>query len=79
MEEYFGTTSLSNASMLCVGPITRKEAEAARNDGLDVDGVGYYLFIADGGSPGEPIQLIGKVFSPHHASKLARALGTKAA
>jgi hypothetical protein len=72
MDEYFAATSLTNATVLCVGAITRKETEAARGDGLDVDGTGYYLFLADEGAPDEPIQLVGKIFSPLHAERLSR-------
>lgn len=74
MDEYFGATNLTNATVLCVGGITRKEAEAARSDGLDVDGEGYYIFLADEASPNEPIELLGKLFSAAHASKLTRML-----
>ena len=78
MDEYFAATNLTNATVLCVGGITRKEAEAARNDGLDIDGEGYYLFLADEATPEEPIELLGKLFSPAHAAKLARMLDRRA-
>jgi hypothetical protein len=74
MEEYFAATSLGNATVLCVGGITRREAEAAREDGLQIDGTGYYLFLADEGAPKEPIQVLAKLFSPLHAEKLSRLL-----
>jgi hypothetical protein len=78
MDEYFAGTNLTNSTVLCVGGITRREAESARSDGLDVDGNGYYIFLADESTPQEPVQLLGKVFSPFHAEKLARLLGRSA-
>ena len=78
MDEYFAATSLTNAMVLCVGGITRKETEAARSDGLEVDGTGYYLFLADEASPHEPVQLLGKLFSPLHAERLSRLLRQQA-
>lgn len=74
MDEYFGAMSLTNAMVLCVGGITTREADAARSDGLDVDGVGYYLFLADEASPHEPVQILGKLFSPMHAQQLSRMM-----
>lgn len=72
MDEYFAATPITNATVLCVGGITRAEAEAARGDGISVDGSGYYLFVADEGSPDRPIEILAKLVSDEAASKLAR-------
>ena len=75
MDEYFGAMNVTNAKVLCVGGITRKEAEAARGDGLDIDGTGYYIFLADQSAPKAPVQILGQLFSPLHAAALSRLLG----
>jgi hypothetical protein len=74
MDEYFAETKLTNTTALCVGGITSKEAQAARNDGLDVDGFGYYVFLAEENGNRHTIQILGKLFSAGHAERLARML-----
>lgn len=74
MSEYFAAAPLGNSRCLCVGGITRAEAEAAREDGYDVDGTGYYLFLADEGARDLPIQVLAKLFTPLEAERLSRVL-----
>ena len=75
MDEYFASTPVSNATLLCVGGITRAETEAARDAGLEVDGKGYYLFLADESEPSRPIEILAHFFSEAEASRLARLFG----
>jgi hypothetical protein len=77
MDEYFATVAITNATVLCVGGITRAETEAAHDDGLEIDGAGYYLFLADESRPDEPIEILGKFFSVTEAARLAELLQTK--
>ena len=74
MDGHFAATKLTNTTLLCVGGITRKEAEAARSDGLDISGQGYYLFLANEEAPDEPVRLLGQIFSADHADRLSRML-----
>jgi hypothetical protein len=74
MDEYFATIPVNNATVLCVGGITRVEAEQARESGLAIDGHGYYLFLANASAPRQPIQLLAKLFSDFEAGRLARVL-----
>lgn len=77
MDEYFAALPVTNSTVLCVGGITRAEAEAAREDGLSVDGEGYYVFLADEASPQQPIRLLAKCFSAVEAEQLSRALSLR--
>lgn len=74
MSEEFASLPLGNAMVLCVGGITRTEAEAAENDSSEIDGHGVYLFLADESSPRQPVQLLAKFFSPYEAGHLSRIL-----
>lgn len=74
MDEHFATIPVTNAMRLCVGSITRAEAEAAREDGADIDGLGYYLFVADETAPHAPIRVLAKFVSSSLAEELARTL-----
>jgi hypothetical protein len=74
MDEYFAEIPLSNATVLCVGGVTRREAELARDGGIDIDGTGYYLFLANASEPKQPIQLLAKFFSESEAGRIARLL-----
>ena len=78
MSEHFAAASLGNSRVLCVGGITRSEAEAAREDGLEIDGTGYYLFLADESAPKQPISILAKFFSPLEAERLSRLLSGQA-
>jgi len=77
MDEYFATTPITNATLLCVGGITRAETEAAKDAGLPIDGAGYYLFLADESRPEQPIEILAKFFSESEASRIARLLVAK--
>jgi hypothetical protein len=72
MEEYFAEIPVGNSSVLCVGGITRNEAERAIDNGIDVDGFGYYLFVADRTAPERPIEVLAKFVSLAAAENLAR-------
>jgi hypothetical protein len=79
MDEYFAATPITNATVLCVGGVTRSEAERAREEGIDIDGTGYYLFLANASAPKQPIQLLGKFFSEFEAGRFARLLAANPA
>lgn len=72
MEEYFASTPLNNSTVLCVGGITRSEAERAAEDGIQIDGYGYYLFLASHAEPQRPVEILAKFASEAAAEKLAR-------
>jgi hypothetical protein len=77
MDEYFATMPVTNATVLCVGSVTRAETERAKDDGLEIDGTGYYLFLANATAPREPIQLLAKFFSEFEAGRFARMLAVQ--
>jgi len=74
MDEYFATMPVTNATVLCVGSVTRAETERAKDDGLEIDGTGYY---ANATAPREPIQLLAKFFSEFEAGRFARMLAVQ--
>lgn len=78
MSDYFAALPASNSTVLCVGGITRSEADSARQDGFDIDGRGYYLFLARQDAPAEPIQILAKFLSPLEAERAARIFSAKA-
>ena len=61
MGERFGSVRISNSTSLCVGGITNAEAGQAREQGMEIDGFGYYLFLFSEADPKEPIEIIAKV------------------
>jgi hypothetical protein len=69
MDEYFAAIPIGNATLLCVGGVTQKEAEQAR-----LDGTGYYLFLASASDPRQPIQILAKFLSGFEAGRLAQQL-----
>ena len=79
MSDYFAALPASNSTFLCVGSITRSEAEFVSQTGLVDDGLGYYLFLAREDAQGEPIQVLAKFVSPLEAEWVARILSAKAA
>jgi hypothetical protein len=79
MDEYFAATPMTNAIVLCVGSVTRAETERAREEGIDIDGSGYYLFLANAVTPKQPIQLLGKFFSEFEAGRFAKLLAASQA
>jgi len=44
---------------------------------LEVDGTGYYLFLADESRPEQPIEILAKFFSESEAARIARLLDAK--
>lgn len=72
MDEYFGSIPVSNSTLLCVGGITNSETDCAREEGLDFDGTGYYLFLASSAEPAKPIEVLAKFATVAAAEKLAR-------
>jgi hypothetical protein len=71
-ERFFATMPLSNRMVLCVGGITRRETIQAQDDGVDVEGKGYYLFLASANQPKNPIRLLAKFFTPLEAEAAVR-------
>lgn len=74
MSMQLATMPATNATIICVGGITSAEAEDAQADGHDVDGLGYYLFLAKEDEPLKPIRLLAKFFSPSEAEAFARTI-----
>ena len=72
MEEYFSCFPVSNSTSLCVGGITNAETERAQDDGLELDGLGYYLFLASNAELTRPIEILAKFATPAAAERLAR-------
>lgn len=76
-DESFAALPLIDGKLLCVGSITRAEAAAASADiGLSIDGLGYYLFIAEQARPNEPIEVLAKFLTETAALALARSFAT---
>lgn len=76
MDDYFAAMPMTNATMLCVGGITRAEAERAKDDGIAIDGTGYYLFLANEAEPKQPIQVLAKFISEMEAGQFARMIAS---
>lgn len=74
MSRYFAAIPVSNARLLCVGGVSEREAAEARGLDLDVDGSGYYLFLAEADRPSEPIEILAKFYSPDQAEYAASLL-----
>jgi hypothetical protein len=77
MDEYFGTMPVTNATVICVGGITTREVQQANDDGVDIDGRGYYLFLANEAEPKQPIQILAKFVSEIEAGRFARLLSSR--
>jgi hypothetical protein len=58
LKEFFAIGGPANATILCIGSVTRAETERAKNDGLEIDGTGYYLFLANATAPREPFSCL---------------------
>lgn len=71
MSETFATIPVSNSRLLCIGGVTRAEAKEARAAGVDIDGSGFYLFLASGSDPKAPIEVLASFFSADHAERAA--------
>lgn len=74
MDEYFGTRPVSNAVNLCVGGITKSESARAQESGIDNDGTGYYLYLANQLDFTKPIEVLARFESVSAAEKLARLM-----
>ncbi len=72
MNDYFASMPLSNKTVLCVGGITRRETNQAQDDGIDIDGNGYYLFLASVDQPKNPVRLLAKFFTQLEAEAAVR-------
>ena len=72
MDEQFASMPITNAMCLCVGGITQAETDAAVDEGLDIDGLDYYLSVADETSLDSPIQVLAKFASSDAAVRFAR-------
>lgn len=78
MDEHFASMPVTNATCLCVGGITQEEADAAMDEGLCIDGFGYYLFLASEASPSSPIEILAKFSSTGAAERFARLISYRA-
>ncbi len=76
MEEYYSEHAIasSTSKVLCIGALTRSEAEQVGDDAAFCDGFGYYLFMADREKPSEEIEVIAKLTSAAAAEQLSRLL-----
>ncbi|WP_143596163.1 hypothetical protein [Tistlia consotensis] len=74
MDEIVGAVPVSNSATLCIGGISSAEAERAREAGHDLDGMGYYLFLASQDDPEKPIEVLAKFWSASAAERLARMI-----
>lgn len=72
MEDYFFELPLSNARTLCLGTLTKREADSADVDFCD--GLGTYLYLANADAPSDDIEVIAKVVSMEAAERLRAAL-----
>jgi|HubBroStandDraft_6_1064221.scaffolds.fasta_scaffold23480_2 hypothetical protein len=77
MDEYFAAIPVSNSTVLCVGGVTQRETEQAQESGIEIDGRGYYLFLARVSEPRRPIHLLAKFFSACEAGLIARLLAAQ--
>lgn len=64
--------TLSNRECLCIGEITAKEAEAARQTDPTIDGYGLYLLAVDADNPRRDASVLAKFCSEEAAYKLAQ-------
>lgn len=72
MQEYYFDLPLTNSRVLCIGSITKREAEAAGADFCD--GFGTYLFLANADDLQEEVEIIAKIVSQEAADRLRSAL-----
>jgi hypothetical protein len=74
MDEDFASIPLTNSTRLCVGSITAMEAANLKADGINEDGLGYYLFLASDAEPQTPIEVLGRFFSAFEANRFLRLI-----
>jgi hypothetical protein len=72
--ETLATVAVSNSKRLCIGGVTRREANEAKAAGLDVDPAGIYLFLASDSDPKSPIEVLAKFFTVDQAERAAALL-----
>lgn len=72
MDECFGCVRISNSTSLCIGGITNAEARKATEQGMEIDGFGYYLFLSSEAEPKEDIEIIAKIPDVGVAEKMVR-------
>ena len=77
MDEYFAAMPVTNATVLCVGGVSGREVQQAQEDGIEIDGRGYYLFLANETEPKQPIQILAKFVSEIQAGQFARLLAAR--
>ena len=76
MDMNFAAIPLSNATMLCIGGITRTEAKEASSVGVEIEDSGFFLFLAAADNPTEPIEILAKFFSSEQAERAASLFPT---
>ena len=74
MEDYHFEIPISNHRLLCLGPITRAEAEAVGDEAGFCDGFGHYLFVADEQEPRGDVEIVAKLVSEEAAVRLSELL-----
>jgi hypothetical protein len=74
MDEDFASIPLTNATRLCIGSITAAEAANLKADGVEDDGLGYYLFLASEAEPETPVEVLTKFFSAFEANRFLRMI-----
>ncbi len=74
MEEYYSEHTISRSKVLCIGAVTKKQADQTHDDAQFCDGFGYYLFMADSDKPAGGIQVIAKLASEAAAQQLSKLL-----
>jgi hypothetical protein len=74
LPDYFASIPINGTSVACVGGITTKEAEIASADGVQIDGMGYYLYVADSKDLKKPIEVMAKFISESQAARFARMI-----
>jgi hypothetical protein len=73
MDEFFFSVPLDSKKSLCIGSITRREAENLADSMLG-DGTGLYLFVAAAAAEHEDIKILAKLGSSELASALANMI-----
>ncbi len=63
--------TLTNTESLCIGEITQKEADLAKQDNPAFDGYGLYLVAVDSQAPRAPGRVLAKFASEDAARTLA--------
>lgn len=78
MSVEFASMPLTNATHICVGEITEREAQTLRDDGHDSDGFGAYLFLANASDLKSPVEVLAKFFDLSQANAFARLIAARA-